>query len=79
MVTGPSTPLMLIRRVVDLMLSYRLGSFMFCVVLHSVLQVFIRQKDKAAGLSTEVKVAKMSLIDLAGSEKGGVTGNKGAR
>jgi len=46
---------------------------------HAVLQVFIRQKDKAAGLSTEVKVAKMSLIDLAGSEKGGVTGNKGAR
>ena len=42
-------------------------------------QVFLRQKDKAAGLSAEVKVAKMSLIDLAGSEKGGVTGNKGAR
>jgi len=46
---------------------------------HAVLQVFLRQKDKAAGLSAEVKVAKMSLIDLAGSEKGGVTGNKGAR
>jgi len=46
---------------------------------HAVLQVFLRQKDKAAGLSSEVKLAKMSLIDLAGSEKGGVTGNKGAR
>jgi len=46
---------------------------------HAVLQVFLRQKDKAAGLSSEVKLAKMSLIDLAGSEKGCVTGNKGAR
>ena len=36
---------------------------------HAVLQVFIKLKDKDAGLSTEVKVAKMSLIDLAGSEK----------
>ena len=32
-------------------------------------QVFIKLKDKDAGLSTEVKVAKMSMIDLAGSEK----------
>ena len=46
---------------------------------HAVLQVFLKQKDKAAGLSSEVKLAKMSLIDLAGSEKGCVTGNKGAR
>ena len=44
-----------------------------------MLQVFLKQKDKAAGLSSEVKLAKMSLIDLAGSEKGCVTGNKGAR
>ena len=36
---------------------------------HAVLQVFVKLKDKDAGLSTEVKVAKMSLIDLAGSEK----------
>jgi len=46
---------------------------------HAVLQVFLRQKPKDAGLSSEVKLAKMSLIDLAGSEKGCVTGNKGAR
>ena len=39
---------------------------------HAVLQVFIKLKDKDAGLSTEVKVAKMSLIDLAGSEKVGL-------
>ena len=31
--------------------------------------MFIKLKDKDAGLSTEVKVAKMSMIDLAGSEK----------
>ena len=36
---------------------------------HAVMQVFIKIKEKDAGLSTEVKVAKMSLIDLAGSEK----------
>ena len=34
-----------------------------------MLQVYIKLKDKDAGISTEVKVAKMSLIDLAGSEK----------
>ena len=45
---------------------------------HAVLQVFVRQKDKSAGLSAEVKVAKMSLIDLAGSEKGSVTSGKTA-
>jgi len=46
---------------------------------HAVLQVFLKQKNKDAGLSAEVKIAKLSLIDLAGSEKGGVTGAKGAR
>jgi hypothetical protein len=39
-------------------------------VIIPYMQVFLRQKDKTAGLSGEVKVAKMSLIDLAGSEKG---------
>ncbi len=43
------------------------------------MQVFVQQKDKDSGLSAEVKVAKLSMIDLAGSEKGCVTGNKGAR
>merc|ERR1719481_895768 len=46
---------------------------------HAVLQIFLKQKPKDSGLSAEVKVAKMSLIDLAGSEKGCVTGNKGVR
>ena len=39
----------------------------------------MQQKDKDSGLSAEVKVAKLSMIDLAGSEKGCVTGNKGIR
>ena len=38
-------------------------------LIYPALQVFIKLKDKDAGLSTEVKVAKMSMIDLAGSEK----------
>ena len=39
----------------------------------------MQQKDKDSGLSAEVKVAKLSMIDLAGSEKGCVTGSKGIR
>ena len=36
-------------------------------------------KDRTAGLSADVTVAKMSLIDLAGSERATVTTNRGAR
>ena len=39
----------------------------------------MRQQPKGSGLSTDVKVAKMSLIDLAGSERATVTTNRGAR
>nr|XP_006816577.1 PREDICTED: kinesin-like protein KIF18A-like [Saccoglossus kowalevskii] len=46
---------------------------------HAVFQVFVRQKARTAGLSADVKVAKMSLIDLAGSERATVTTNRGAR
>ena len=46
---------------------------------HAVFQVFVRQQPKNTGLSTDVKVAKMSLIDLAGSERATVTTNRGAR
>ena len=42
-------------------------------------QVVLRQSDSAAGLSTDVRVSKLSLIDLAGSERGSATGHKGAR
>lgn len=43
------------------------------------LQVYVNQKSRTAGLSTEVTQGKMSLIDLAGSERATVTTNRGAR
>ena len=42
-------------------------------------QVVVKQKNRCSGLSSDVKVAKLSMIDLAGSEKGSATGTKGAR
>ena len=39
----------------------------------------MRQKDRTAGLQADVRLAKMSLIDLAGSERATVTTNRGAR
>ena len=39
----------------------------------------MRQKDRTANLSTDVRVAKMSLIDLAGSERASATKNHGVR
>ncbi|EFX74314.1 hypothetical protein DAPPUDRAFT_129226 [Daphnia pulex] len=46
---------------------------------HAVFQVWIKQSDRASGLSNNFKVAKMSLIDLAGSERGCATGHTGER
>ncbi|KAK7098935.1 kinesin-like protein KIF18A isoform X2 [Littorina saxatilis] len=46
---------------------------------HAVFQVFVRQKDRTANISAEVKVGKMCLVDLAGSERATVTKNRGAR
>ncbi|KAI6657521.1 Kinesin-like protein KIF18A-like [Oopsacas minuta] len=46
---------------------------------HAVFQVYIHQKPRAAGTETEVTVAKLSLIDLAGSERATVTTNSGVR
>ncbi|CAH1787480.1 unnamed protein product [Owenia fusiformis] len=46
---------------------------------HAVFQVFVRQKDRTADVKADVRVAKMSLIDLAGSERATVTTNRGAR
>lgn len=42
-------------------------------------QVFVRQKDRTAGLKANFTMGKMSLIDLAGSERAIVTSNRGAR
>ena len=32
-------------------------------------QVYLKQRPRSSGLSADVKVAKLSMIDLAGSEK----------
>ena len=44
---------------------------------HAVFQVYIKQTGKASGLSADVKVAKLSMIDLAGSERGSATSSRG--
>nr|XP_015194131.1 PREDICTED: kinesin-like protein KIF18A [Lepisosteus oculatus] len=46
---------------------------------HAVFQVYVRQREKTAGINQDVRIAKMSLIDLAGSERAGATNAKGAR
>ncbi|XP_068597934.1 kinesin-like protein KIF18A [Brachionichthys hirsutus] len=46
---------------------------------HAVFQVYLRQQDKTANLNPHVCIAKMSLIDLAGSERASATNAKGAR
>lgn len=46
---------------------------------HAIFQVFLRQQDKNAGLSADVKVAKLSMIDLAGSERGTATSSHGSK
>ncbi|KFQ37507.1 Kinesin-like KIF18A, partial [Mesitornis unicolor] len=46
---------------------------------HAVFQIYLRQQDKTASINKNVRIAKMSLIDLAGSERANVTNAKGAR
>ncbi|KAM6980644.1 kinesin-like protein KIF18A [Aplochiton taeniatus] len=46
---------------------------------HAVFQIYLRQQDKTASLNPNVCVAKLSLIDLAGSERASATNTKGAR
>jgi kinesin family protein 18/19 len=46
---------------------------------HAVLQIICGYKDKDSGIRAEYKVGKLSLIDLAGSERGAKTGNRGIR
>ncbi|MEQ2167536.1 Kinesin-like protein kif18a, partial [Goodea atripinnis] len=41
--------------------------------------IYLRQQDKTASLNPNVCIAKMSLIDLAGSERASATNAKGAR
>uniref|UniRef100_A0A8C6IDF1 Kinesin-like protein n=1 Tax=Mus spicilegus TaxID=10103 RepID=A0A8C6IDF1_MUSSI len=46
---------------------------------HAVFQIYLRQQDKTASINQNVRIAKMSLIDLAGSERASVSGAKGSR
>lgn len=46
---------------------------------HAVLQVIIEYRDKFSGTETDLNFAKLSMIDLAGSERASSTANKGAR
>ena len=46
---------------------------------HAILQVSIEYKDKTSGIDFEVKYSKLSLIDLAGSERASATQNRGIR
>jgi kinesin family protein 18/19 len=46
---------------------------------HAVLQIIVEYKEKDSGVKSEVKIGKLSLIDLAGSERAARTGNRGLR
>lgn len=46
---------------------------------HAVLQITIEHKDRASGTESEVVIGKLSLIDLAGSERASHTKNRGIR
>ncbi|KAM6042964.1 kinesin-like protein KIF18B isoform 1-T1 [Theristicus caerulescens] len=46
---------------------------------HAIFQIYVKQQDRVASLTQDLQVAKMSLIDLAGSERASVTNTKGER
>ncbi|KAM8795396.1 kinesin-like protein KIF18B [Eudromia elegans] len=46
---------------------------------HAVFQIYVKQRDRVLGLTQDLQVAKMSLIDLAGSERASVTKARGER
>ncbi|NXC74711.1 KI18B protein, partial [Anhinga anhinga] len=46
---------------------------------HAIFQIYVKQQDRVGGLTQDLQVAKMSLIDLAGSERASVTNTKGER
>ncbi|XP_008589545.1 PREDICTED: kinesin-like protein KIF18B [Galeopterus variegatus] len=46
---------------------------------HAIFQIFVKQQDRVPGLIQALQVAKMSLIDLAGSERASSTQAKGER
>uniref|UniRef100_A0A8C8B0B0 Kinesin-like protein n=1 Tax=Otus sunia TaxID=257818 RepID=A0A8C8B0B0_9STRI len=46
---------------------------------HAIFQIYVKQQDLTGGLTHDLQVAKMSLIDLAGSERASVANTKGKR
>jgi len=46
---------------------------------HAIFQIALSSKDKLGNTENEVLCGKLSLIDLAGSERGTVTENRGLR
>lgn len=46
---------------------------------HAILQVQVEYKEKTTGLDVEIKIGKLSMIDLAGSERASATQNRGIR
>jgi len=46
---------------------------------HAVLQVTLERRDKLEAIDADIVVAKLTLIDLAGSERAAVSKNKGMR
>uniref|UniRef100_A0A8D0ENZ0 Kinesin-like protein n=1 Tax=Strix occidentalis caurina TaxID=311401 RepID=A0A8D0ENZ0_STROC len=46
---------------------------------HAIFQIYVKQQDRTGGLTHNLQVAKMSLIDLAGSERASVANTKGER
>jgi len=46
---------------------------------HAILQVQVEYKDKVTGLEAEIKIGKLSLIDLAGSERASANFSRGIR
>ena len=46
---------------------------------HAILQVLVEYKTKNTGIEVEIRYGKLSLIDLAGSERASATQNRGIR
>jgi kinesin family protein 18/19 len=46
---------------------------------HAVLQISVEHKQKNQGINEEITIGKLSMIDLAGSERASNTNNKGMR
>jgi kinesin family protein 18/19 len=46
---------------------------------HAVLQVVVEQRERTADVNAEIKIGKLSMIDLAGSERASITQNRGIR